>query len=443
VKITEAKFPKYKITGESVGRQIWYKVKVDDNKEDEYGSHEFNPSVNPNSGDKILRDILVSKWKGPRPDSSNRPKTAKEASKKALEFYQMLQCSDGHWAGDYGGPMFLMPGLICALYITKAHIEDWKKEGMIQYLRNHQQEDGGWGTHIECASTMFGTILSYVSLRLLGVSASEDYMIDALKFIHLHGGALYAPSWAKFWLAVLGVYHWDGINSIPVELWCLPRWFPFHPGRMWCHSRMVYLPMGYLYCRRFVPPEADTDSVLISLRTELYKEDYNTVKWDNFRQTCCEIDAYSPLAPVMKIAQDVLSVYEYLLPSLPKWFRNLRQKGLDFAISYIHAEDFQTNYIDIGPVNKALNLLSVWVDGGMDSSAEPFQRHLMRVDDYLWVAEDGMKMNGYNGSQCWDTSFAAQAIVEGGLAENFPVCAQQVYKFLDRAQIADDEVTLL
>ncbi|KAJ1476743.1 hypothetical protein T484DRAFT_1823886, partial [Baffinella frigidus] len=52
--------------------------------------------------------------------------------------------------------MFLMPGLIISTY-----------------LRNHQQEDGGWGTHIESPSTMFGTSLSYVSLRLLGVPASD------------------------------------------------------------------------------------------------------------------------------------------------------------------------------------------------------------------------------------------------------------------------------
>ncbi len=33
-------------------------------------------------------------------------------------------------------------------------------------------------------------------------------------------------------------------------------------------------------------------------------------------------------------------------------WRWLRQKGLDFALAYIHAEDKQTNYVDIGPVNK-------------------------------------------------------------------------------------------
>ena len=39
-----------------------------------------------------------------------------------MEYYQMLQCEDGHWAGDYGGPMFLMPGLIFACYITKVDV---------------------------------------------------------------------------------------------------------------------------------------------------------------------------------------------------------------------------------------------------------------------------------------------------------------------------------
>lgn len=440
-----------------MGRQIWYKEQTtkptknsgqsnsaydsqNELNDDDDNVFEFNASMNPNSSDLLLRHQMLSQWEGAQPDEDPRPHTAQEASVRAMEFYQMLQCSDGHWSGDYGGPHFLMPGLICTLYISKAPIESYQSEGMIEYLLNHQQEDGGWGTHIECASTMFGTVLSYVALRLLGVSAQESYMKLALSFIHAHGSALYAPSWAKFWLAVLGVYHWDGINSIPVELWCLPRWFPFHPGRMWCHSRMVYLPMGYLYCKRFMPPDVETDPVLISLRQELYSQSYESIQWDKYRQTCAEIDEYSPLAPVMKLAQDFLSYYEYYLPSLPKWFRNLRQQGLDFAIKYIHEEDHQTNYIDIGPVNKALNMLSVWVDSGMNSDSDAFQRHIQRVSDYLWVAEDGMKMNGYNGSQCWDTSFAAQAIIEGQLDDYFPACVEKVYHFLDRAQIAEDEV---
>jgi hypothetical protein len=95
------------------------------------------------------------------------------------------------------------------------------------------------------------------------------------------------------------------------------------------------------------------------------------------------------------------------------------------------AEDEQTNYVDIGPVNKVLNMLCAWHGAGGDVSAAVFRKvrktrqvglevgptsafyrciptgmhgptcifwanltpfslkHLLRVPDYLWVVEDG------------------------------------------------------
>jgi squalene cyclase len=64
----------------------------------------------------------------------------------------------------------------------------------------------------------------------------------------------------------------------------------------------------------------------------------------------------------------------------------------------------------IGPVNKVLNMLCTYHHHGGDTSCVSFQKHLLRVSDYLWVSEDGMKMQGYNGSQGWDASFAMQAL---------------------------------
>ena len=55
-------------------------------------------------------------------------------------------------------------------------------------------------------------------------------------------------------------------------------------------------------------------------------------------------------------------------------------------------------------------MLSAYHAHGQDIHHSDVLNHMARVADYLWVAEDGMKMKGYNGSQCWDTSFAIQAV---------------------------------
>jgi hypothetical protein len=62
-------------------------------------------------------------------------------------------------------------------------------------------------------------------------------------------------------------------------------------------------------------------------------------------------------------------------------------------------------------------------------------RHLARVPDYLWVAEDGMKMQGYNGSQLWDTSFAVQALASTGLLQVAGQALRKAHHYVDASQV--------
>ena len=191
---------------------------------------------------------------------------------------------------------------------------------------------------------------------------------------------------------------------------------------------MVYLPMCYLYGKRWIYPGAQPkgkedvraetqDPLIAELRSELYVDDYDSIHWDAHRHSVAPIDDYSPITLLMRCAHNVLAWYEWAFGG-SECKNPLRRAGLA-RLDYMKAEDLQTNFVDIGPVNKTMNMLSMFVaaseDGGDSNGEAPsatyeFQMHALRVDDYLWVAEDGMKMQGYNGSQCWDAVPGVQSL---------------------------------
>jgi hypothetical protein len=77
------------------------------------------------------------------------------------------------------------------------------------------------------------------------------------------------------------------------------------------------------------------------------------------RNMVAAMDNYSPIPFVMSFAQNCLARYETWAIFQP--FKNfVRRYGLEFCAEYMAAEDLQTNFIDIGPVNKVLNCISAY-----------------------------------------------------------------------------------
>ncbi|PNX85262.1 cycloartenol synthase-like protein, partial [Trifolium pratense] len=249
LKVAEGGSPWLRTLNNHVGRQIWEfdpnSGSPQDLQEIESARQNFYDNrFNHKHSDDLLMRIQYAKENPMKQQVLPKVKvndvedvteeTVTTTLRRAVNFYSTLQSHDGHWPGDYGGPMFLMPGLVIALSVTgalNAVLTDEHRKEMRRYLFNHQNKDGGWGLHIEGPSTMFGSVLCYVTLRLLGEGPNdgEGEMEKGRDWILEHGGATYITSWGKMWLSVLGVFEWSGNNPLPPEIWLLPYMLPFHP----------------------------------------------------------------------------------------------------------------------------------------------------------------------------------------------------------------------
>ncbi|KAL4892017.1 terpenoid cyclases/protein prenyltransferase alpha-alpha toroid [Aspergillus ambiguus] len=355
------------------------------------------------------------------------PSNFQESARNGFRFYQQLQLVDGHWGCGYGGPSFLLAGIVMAMYITDTPIpEEWKIE-IIRYLNNTVNSDGGWGLHSAGRSTVFATVLYYVSLRILGVEASHPLARNARERLHALGGPTGIPQWGKIWLSLLNLYDWHGVNPIPPEFWLLPDWVPFHPWRWWIQCRVVYLPVSYLYGEKVRKP---LNELLISIRGEIYAKKYEDIEFSRYSNHVAPSDLMKPSSLVMRTANVCLRSYErYFRPS---WVAQWATKRV---CELIKREDENTSYNCLAPVNKAFHMVSVWYLEGKDS--DRMRRHREHISTYMWKESAGLTCCGKNGVQLWDTAFSIQAVVESGLAkeEEFGGALARALEFLDISQL--------
>ena len=195
--------------------------------------------------------------------------------------------------------------------------------------------------------------------------------------------------------------------------------------------RQVYLPMSYVWSRKFSFP---LTPLTRQLRDELFVEPYSSINFASNRNTISPVDNYHPKTPVLHTLNWlIVNVYNPYLRT-----NYLKQWSEDWAFDLIQREDENTNFANLGPVNGPMNLLACYIHDGPD--AESVQRHRSRMHDFLWLKNEGMMMNGTNGVQTWDTAFAIQAVTEAGFAEDeeFAPMLTKALEFLEDQQILEN-----
>lgn len=235
------------------------------------------------------------------------------------------------------------------------------------------------------------------------------------------------PHWGKSWLALLNLYEWEGVNPAPPEMWLLPYdKFPIHPGKWWCHTRAIYLPLGYVASNKL---KCELSPLLISLREEIYVQDFATIDFTKHRNTVCGIDLYYPHSKLLDSLNWLIVKYENWIR--PDW---LLSKCNDRVYELIEKECQNSDYLCIAPINFAFNMIVCHHREGPDSAA--FSRFKYRLNDTVFHGPQGMCVMGTNGVQVWDVAFMIQYFFMAGLAEGprYHDVIVRGFKFLIRSQ---------
>lgn len=348
------------------------------------------------------------------------------ATRKAVQHLLGLQKAGGDWEGEMVWCTMILAQAVVVRTIVGHPYTEAEKRQIIKHFSVTQSSEGAWGMHPESPGYVFFTALAYTAMRLLEVPASDPRLTRARHWLHAQPvGVKGVPTWGKFWLAILGLYDYRGLNAIPPELFLLPQWLPFHPSRFYCHTRLIYLGLAFIGGQRFVAtlPEGLRDE----LRQELYGEPYDNIDFSKLRHTLAPGDVYVPISPLLRFIYDGLAIFERTHSV------KLRQKALDVCFDRILYEQQSTRHQGISPVNGLLNTLAIFI---RDSNHPELSASLDGVEAWRWEDDDeGLRYVGAR-SNTWDTGFVLQALAELPSPEPDTVSAMnRAHDFLDAAQM--------
>ena len=338
-----------------------------------------------------------------------------------------LQQPGGDWEGEMVWCSMILAQAVIVRTVVGRPYSAAERQGILKHFACTQFSDGAWGMHPESPGYVFFTSLAYVAIRLLGVAADEPLAAQARQWLHSQPeGVTAVPTWGKFWLAMLGLYEYEGLNAIPPELFLLPESLPFHPRRYYCHTRLIYLGIAFLYGKRFVAelPGGLRDA----LRAELYAEPYGGIQFAACRDRVAASDVLVPVSPLLRGIYAALAVYER------RPLAKLRQKGLARCLEKIVYEQRSTQYQSISPVSGLLNCLALFA---ADPGHPDLAASLDAVEAWRWEDEaEGIRYVGAR-SNTWDTAFAVQALLEYPAVDAAPAL-ERANAFFQAAQMAEE-----
>lgn len=312
-----------------------------------------------------------------------------------------LQGPAGCWEGEVvWNTMLLSQYVLTCRMVGRWPLPERDRGQIVRHYQVTRCPDGSWPWHGEAPGSLFVTVLAYVALRVLSVPADDPVTSAARDWLRAHPGDVTAlPSWGRMWLALLGLYEYEGINPLIPETVLLPGWVPVHPDRLYVHTRMIYFSLSCLYVRR---ARFDLGPLTGQLRAELYGRRYELIDFAACRGRLAAADVFVPPSRLVRLGSAVLTRYER------RPARRLREAALRRCLTRVMGELEASAGEGVSPVSSLLACLALACAG---APPDTVPQAVARLDAWRWEDQaSGLRIAGAR-SASWDTAFALRAVV--------------------------------
>jgi squalene-hopene/tetraprenyl-beta-curcumene cyclase len=215
--------------------------------------------------------VLTDSGKRVQPESPAAARTKASAANdletailRAQENLLGLQRPEGYWIGELMVDSTLVSDMVAYDHWDGSMDKKWQRKA-VNHIFSKQLPDGGWNIYHGGPAEVNATIKAYLALKLAGVRVTDPRMLRARQVALSLGGVPRMNTFSKLYLALIGLYPWEYVPTIPCEVLLLGKWFHVNFWDMSNWSRGMLVPLAII--NHFKP----TRPVSVDL-DELYPE---------------------------------------------------------------------------------------------------------------------------------------------------------------------------
>ena len=197
------------------------------------------------------------------------PPDLETAIDRSQQHLLSLRKPEGYWVGELMVDATLAADMVAYHHWAGRVDLEWQRKA-VNRIRSLQSPDGGWNIFYGGPSDINATVKCYLALKLAGVPATHSCMLRARQTALSLGGVPRMNTFSKLYLALLGLFPWDYVPTIPCEVILIGKWFHVNFWEMSSWTRAMLVPLAII--NHFKPTRPLNPPVTLD---ELYPEGYH------------------------------------------------------------------------------------------------------------------------------------------------------------------------